>query len=530
MSDTCRCGRPMLIRPSELQPSCAQCRNKPEYCDCDVIDQVGTWEEPVPLGTLRVLPDFPVDAFPGWLAQMVRAVATETQTPADIPATVALAALSAAAGGQVVVQVREGWTEPVNLYLAAVAEPGTRKSAVYQALTRALTAAETALNDARAQKRYEAQITYDRLADLDQKARKAAVNAKAEDAPDAIEAAAEAARQLQDAPLPVLVQLLTGDISPEECTTVLAAQGGRLAIMSAEGRIFDIITGRYSNGVPALTPFLEGHAGDALRVNRRERREVVEHPALTIGVCIQPAVLTEVMSKPRLRGQGLLARILFTLPRDRVGRRISEPPATPAEVREAYDLNLKTMVLSLAEWQDDPQILVLEDNARKVIVEYLALIEPRLLPEGDLFQIRDWAAKLTGAAARIAGLLHVASHIKDGYAKPISEDTMKLAVRVADYYSEHALAAFGIISAGPYYKLAQDILSWIYPADDSAIRGEFSQRDVHRKFQREELPHLSRALRLLEVHGYIRGKPTQQPGPQGGRRPSPSYESHPKRP
>ena len=244
------------------------------------------------------------------------------------------------------------------------------------------------------------------------------------------------------------MQLVTGDISPEECITILDAQGGRLAIMSAEGRVFDIITGRYSNGEPCLSPFLEGHAGDPLRVNRRGRYEYIERPALTIGVCIQPTVLRWIADKPRLRGQGLLARFDYSVPPDLVGYRESEPPATSEEVRTAYDTSLKAMVLSLAEW-DDPMVLTLTNEARKVIVEYLALIEPRLRPDGDLYGVRDWAAKLAGGTVRKAGLIHIGEHLRDGYREPISEDTMRRAIRLGDYYTAHALAAFGAMSTGP---------------------------------------------------------------------------------
>jgi replicative DNA helicase len=490
------------------------------------------WDEPVPLGTYHVLPPFPVDALPPWLSSMVGGIATETQTPPDIPGTVALSALSAAAGGRVMLQVRAGWDEPVNLYTAAVAEPGTRKSAVYRALTAPLYAAERALDQAMSQQRNELRVLRERLENADHKARAAAIKAAALEMPDALEAAATAAAELEQIRVPDPVQLITGDISPEECSTILAAQGGRLAIMSAEGRIYDIITGRYSGGEPCLSPFLEGHAGDVLRVNRRGRYEVIERPAMTIGVCIQPAVLSWIASRPRLRGQGMLARFMYSVPAALVGYRDSEPPPVAAEVRDLYASTLQALVLSLAEW-DDPQVLTLDEAARKVIIGYLASIEPRLRPDGDLYGIRDWAAKLAGAAARIAGLLHVAGYLRDGYAVPVSEETMRSAVRIADYYAAHARAAFGVMSADPSLGLARDMLAWLHPGE--GVREPFSQRDAHRQFRERDgrattAEEIGAALRLLGIHGYVRALPAPPKAPRGGRPASPRYEVWPEPP
>lgn len=60
--------------------------------------------------------------------------------------------------------------------------------------------------------------------------------------------------------------LLADDSTPETVTSLMAEQGGRLSVMSAEGGIFDIIAGRYS-GAPNMEVFLKGHARDRLRVN-----------------------------------------------------------------------------------------------------------------------------------------------------------------------------------------------------------------------------------------------------------------------
>ena len=243
-----------------------------------------------------------------------------------------------------------------------------------------------------------------------------------------------------------------------------------------------------------------------LRVNRRGRYEVIERPALTIGVCIQPAVLTWIAAKPRLRGQGMLARFLYSVPADLVGYRESEPPPVPPAIRDGYASTLRSLVLSLAEW-DEPQILTLTTTARKAVVEYLAAVELRLRPDGDLHGIRDWAAKLAGAAVRVAGLLHVAEHLSDGYARPVSEETMMRAVRIGDYYAAHARRAFGVMAADPNLGLAQDAFGWLYP--DGGPRVPFNQRDAHRRFQEREgrattAEEIGAALRLLEIHGYIR--------------------------
>src|SRR5689334_13794411 len=89
------------------------------------------WDEPVPLKARPPLPPFPVDALPPWLGNMVRGVAEETQTPADLAGCLALAVIATAAGGRVKVCVRGHWREPVNIYTAVALDPGNRKSAVF---------------------------------------------------------------------------------------------------------------------------------------------------------------------------------------------------------------------------------------------------------------------------------------------------------------------------------------------------------------------------------------------------------------
>jgi len=67
-------------------------------------------------------------------------------------------------------------------------------------------------------------------------------------------------------PAVTLPRLLADDASPERLGTLLHDNAGRLALMSPEGDVFDLIAGRYSvNNAPNLGVYLKGHAGDAMR-------------------------------------------------------------------------------------------------------------------------------------------------------------------------------------------------------------------------------------------------------------------------
>ena len=62
--------------------------------------------------------------------------------------------------------------------------------------------------------------------------------------------------------VPPIPRLLADDITPEAAASLLAEQGGPLAIISAEGGIFDIIAGRYSSkAIPNMDLWLKAQLG-----------------------------------------------------------------------------------------------------------------------------------------------------------------------------------------------------------------------------------------------------------------------------
>ncbi|WP_079027733.1 DUF3987 domain-containing protein [Streptomyces rimosus] len=484
----------------------------------------GTWSDPIPLSHRPKLPGFPTHVFPDWLAQYVAAVAEETQTPPDLAGTLALSVLAAAAGGRSVVQVRGRWREPTNLFAVVALGPANRKSAVFSAMTGPLYEAEKLLVTQAAGRIVEAELTVKMAQEA---ADKAAAKAASADGPEKDGLVAEAiglAQAAESLTVPPRPRLLADDATPEVIATLLAEQGGRLAVMSAEGGIFDIIAGRYS-GTANMEVFLKGHAGDRLRVDRRSREEYVDAPALTMGLAVQPAVLEDIGKNRGFDGRGLLARFLYALPESLVGYRKISPDPVPAPVAARYEHNVTALTLSLAAWTD-PAVLQLTDDADGALKVFEHRIEPQLRAKGGrLGHVGKWAGKLIGVTARIAGLLHLSEHLDGAYGKPISAATMTAAIELADYFTDHALTVFDLMGADAAQARARTLL------DALAANGweSVSRRDLFAKLSRSEFPtvtDLEPAVALLEEHGYLRIETPPRTGKRG-RPPAPRYRIHP---
>jgi replicative DNA helicase len=490
----------------------------------DDADVPGGWSPLIPLGRGRHLPTFPAELLPDWVARQVSAVAEFTQTPIDLAGSLALACLSTAAGGRAEVEVRGSWREPTNLYTVVVLPPGSRKSAVFAAMVGPILVAEKSLIERTAPAIIEAEIAAKVAGKAAEKAALAAANA--DSGRDTLIAEATAAAMNAEAiTIPAKPQLVADDVTSEKAQSLLAEQGGRLAVLSPEGGIFATIAGRYS-GTPNLEVFLKGHAGDMMRVGRQSRDgDHVDKPALTMGLAVQPEILRDIAGMPGFRGLGLLARILFAVPVNTVGFRKVGADPIPTEVAAKYHAHLHALVLTLAEWTD-PVALVLAPEANDMVLEIERQVEPRLAPGGAWSHIVDWGSKYTGAVVRIAGLIHLAENLREGWGKPIDAATVHRAAQIGEYYAAHALGAFDDMGADQATRNARTILAWIERTGMTA----FTKREVFRALKSSAIPtaaDFDPPLGVLEAHGYLRPLDSPAPKRAGGRPPSPSFLVHP---
>ncbi|MCP3976728.1 MAG: DUF3987 domain-containing protein, partial [bacterium] len=490
------------------------------------------WSPPIPFRS-HELPEFPVDDLPEPLSEFARAESLATQTPVDLAGCLVLSACAVGLGGRYRVEVRSGWDEPTNLFVVVVLDSGNRKSAVVSDTTGPILVHERSEWERLESEIREAETHRRILQKRLREAEKAASKADPSDREQLERLAIEAANELGRLHVPPRPRLIADDVTPEKLAELVSEHGGRFAVLSAEGGVFELLAGRYSNNSsPNFDVFLKGHAGDPLRVDRIGRSpDRVDRPALTVGLAVQNDVLRGLASKPGFRGRGLLARFLYSIPVSPLGRRMINAPPVPDSVRRIYH-RLLTDILETRMPTDElgrptAHTLRFDEHAAKRFQAFEASIEPQLAPFGDLAAMTDWGSKLAGATARLCGIIHVTKLVGDvapPYVRRIDLDTVNRAIGISEYFVPHALAAFGEMGADPEVENARHVLAWISRWDKQS----FSERDAYQglKGRFKKMADLRPALRLLMEHEYIRERPQEkQDGP--GRRPSPTYDVNP---
>ena len=484
------------------------------------------WEAPLPFVEIAG-PPFPSGIFARDVQEFVDAEAEALQVPVDLPACLALGVGAAAAAGRCKVRLTQDWAEPLNHFVVVVLPSGERKSPAFRAMTSPLEERERELAMSAqleiSSAQTEAEILQTRLHDAKNKAAKA----KSEEEREKLtKDAADLAGRLSKLSIPLTPRLLADDATSEAVASLLAANGGRIAVMSSEGGLFETLAGRYSQGTLNIDVYLKGFSGDSLRVDRKSRTpEFVPRPALTLVLTIQPDVIRDLAAKRGFRGRGLLARFLYSIPRSMVGYRSNSPSPVPQESRERWHRIIKNM-LKLPDPPDGQEhAMLLSDEAESAFQQYRDLVETRLRPGADLNDIQDWANKLCGAVARLAGILHLFLHHAKGHPweVPISLTCIQAAIRLGDYFSAHAGVAFSMMGDDADTEKARKAWAFITYLG----LAPFSQRDLWQHVRRSfSVDELAGALQLLVQMGYLRRLVDQShPGP--GRPRSPIFEVNP---
>ena len=423
-------------------------------------DATGIIWPPIMLPGMEPIPDLPATLLPSWLGDMSAAIARSTQTPPAAAVLLSLAVLAACVQRRFEVAPKNNeYCETLSLWIIVALASGTRKTAVLGQLLAPLLAWEkrqqAASRSSIARVKAARGIAKKRIEKLEMEA------AKAKTEEDRQEVLEELRRVIEETPNEIFApRLITGDTTTERLQGLLAEQRERIALFSDESGIFTVLAGLYSGGQIHLDAFLQAHSGAAIRVDRANRVAHIDRPALSFGLALQPKVLQEVANVRRFRDSGFLARFLFALPASTVGKRdVRATYSVPVDVIERYHAGLNALLEGAGDDAKPPRILTLTESALECWLTFAEEIEHAMDEGGRLEGLADWAGKLPGHAARIAGLLQLA--VSGLTVEEIDIEAMQRAVDLCQLLIVHALAAFHMLGADEQEADALVLLQWI---------------------------------------------------------------------
>ncbi len=179
------------------------------------------WETPIPLDGARNLPLFPVGALPQWMAALIWELNRTTQSPVDMAASMAMAAISTAISKKIKVHGYADWYEHLNIWTLCLLEASNAKSPVMKEISEPIRAYERRRQEGEkpriAQARQQRKIKEDRLQHLSGMAAKAKDNIEAMKLMGDIDSLTA---ELAEEEPPALYRLLASDITAERCAAI----------------------------------------------------------------------------------------------------------------------------------------------------------------------------------------------------------------------------------------------------------------------------------------------------------------------
>ncbi|HTF71406.1 MAG TPA: DUF3987 domain-containing protein [Edaphobacter sp.] len=462
------------------------------------------WAEYTPLESHPVA-KFESGTFPGFLGPMIDGIVGATEAPAELAAAMALGIVAMALGGKIEVAPTDNpdYRETTNLYICAAMEPGNRKSSVLNHLAEPIIEWEVRQSQAfpyRQQRISERKTLEAQIENLRKKK-------QSNDEPiDALHARIrELEEKLPD--IPALPQLWSQDVTPEHLGTKLAEQNGRLALLSAEGGLFENFAGRYSkSGTPNLDLILQAYDGSPVRVERAGRTVYLSKPTLTIAISPQPDVLKGMQNHQEMKSRGLVGRFLYALPSSPVGYRECVTTPIPHSVRANYRQGITALLDTPTQLDSDgriiPEVLTFSRPAKDLWWNFQKSVERDMREGGRLAHCKDWGAKLPGKVARIAACMYAVTYPWHDRPLDIQVEEVATAIKIAEVLTSHALAVFGLMNVDPTVDQALKIVAWL-KAEQKEL---FTVREVFRRFERlfSRKAAMLPALDLLVEHSYIR--------------------------
>ena len=499
--------------------------------------EASPWPVPVAVGRIDPPSLALAEAIPSTIApfrDFILATADAVQIAPDAVAPLAMALVSLAASRAFEVQLLPQWRETAPLWILILAEPGERKSALLSGLTGPLhswQADERALLKCDLAKYAEARrIDEARLAGIRSKIAKA----KQGDVSTLKREAEDLAARLENMPSLATPDLVTTDATPEAVRELLARNGEKLGLISAETDAGQLMGSRYAkSGGANVDLFLAAFTGDPCPAHRVGRDLPLAHPSLAMALAVQPAAVGDVLRDPIARGRGLVDRMALVQPSSCMGSRSLTPPPVPERLAQWWGETLRRILNcpwpgrvildgeSPVRCEQPARVLTLEPAAHDVFCSLRSGLEPKLKEGGDLRQISGFASKLPGVVARLALAFQL---MEDTNALTIRTHAMQAACAWSPFLLGHFRAVMGDAGERPTRRQARRLVDALRRRGDR----ETTARDCFRLIDGADVQSMEDCepvlAELIAMH-YLR--PLPEPEKSKGRPGSPRFEVNP---
>lgn len=446
-------------------------------------EQKGDWPDPQPL-VERVEPlPYPTDALPDTIRDAVDEVQGFVQAPLPMVAVSLLSAISIAAQALINVERALRLSGPVSLFTLSIADSGERKSTIDEFATESVRELEK--EQAELSKRALQSHAADHAAWKSKKDGKlSAIKRATKDGrpTDDLERELHELSQAEPEP-PRIPRLLLNDETPESLAWNLAKGWPSAAVISSEA---GVVFGSHGMGRDSIIRNLGLlnvlWDGGQLNVGRRTTESFLLHGArLSVCLQVQEPTLRAFFDRSEglARGTGFLARFLITWPESTMGyRAFTEAPEHWPALKRFHSRLMELLNITAPideEGALQPAVITLSEDAKAAWVAFHDSIETELRDEGELYEIRDVAAKAADNTARIAGLFHV---YENGPSGEIGVYSIESAARIVAWHLNESRRFFGEIVAPAEVTNAEKLEKWMMAYCTNEKVTEVSTRDV----------------------------------------------------
>ena len=402
---------------------------------------------------------------------------------------------------KIAIEITPNWQQDLNLYLLTLAPSGTNKSGVVKVLRKPITDYENEFNESNKavleQKRSEWRIANQSLKEIEKELAKPTID---EDLKKQHEARRKSLLERLKEQEPTELRLLCDDATVEVMAKLMSENGGKIAMIEAEGHGFvQKLQGQYS-GKPNLDLVLKSDEDPSFildRINNERKGFKIENPRMTIGLACQPSVFTNL--KADLYDTGLFARFLISNSAHKFKPRILNNDKPDEKLQGEYGKAIKQLLnresnLTLT-FKPDAYNLFNNDIYKKIQDE---------LFHGDLTNDhgKSFGGKLAGKIARIIAIVHMMEQA--GYEEPstqISLEAVKRCILLVDYFISHKLDFHAKTTETAEEREHDDIMKKIIEFGEICKSGknEFEGSAFYRARMRRRFPKAEEFKKVLEA-------------------------------